>query len=71
MIRTVCEEIRWPEVEFASRRSPDDFMFVLDAYLSKVDQQLILTTSMIDPSLDTQKYCVGESYTKTNKPLKL
>jgi hypothetical protein len=38
---------------------------------SKVDHQIILTTSMIDPSLDKLNYCVGDSYTKTNKSLKL
>jgi len=36
-----------------------------------VEHQIILTTSMIDPTLDNPKYCVGEHYTKVNKSLKI
>lgn len=36
-----------------------------------VEHQIVLTTSMIDPTLDNPKYCVGEHYTKVNKSLKI
>jgi hypothetical protein len=36
-----------------------------------VDHQIIFTTSMIEPTLDNTKYCIGESYSQTNKSLKI
>lgn len=35
-----------------------------------VEHQIILTTSMIEPTLNNPLYCVGEYYTATNKSLK-
>ena len=37
----------------------------------KVDHQIIFTTSMIEPTLDTAEYCVGESYDENNKSLRI
>jgi hypothetical protein len=37
---------------------------------TKVQHQIILTTSMIDPSLDTPEFCVGPAYNQTRKSLK-
>jgi hypothetical protein len=34
---------------------------------SNTEHQIIFTTSMIDPSLNNSKYCVGEFYTKDKK----
>ena len=34
-----------------------------------VRHQIILATSMIDPSLDTQDLCIGPTYTLENKTL--
>jgi hypothetical protein len=36
---------------------------------SKYQHQIIFTTSMIDPSLNNSKYCVGPEYTKARKTL--
>lgn len=35
-----------------------------------VEHQIILTTSMIEPTLNNPHYCVGDFYTKSNKSLK-
>jgi hypothetical protein len=37
----------------------------------QVDHQIILTTSMINPSFDNSAYCIGDFYTKTNRSLKI
>jgi len=36
-----------------------------------IDHQLIITTSMIEPSLDNPEICVGEYYTNESKSLRL
>lgn len=36
-----------------------------------IRHQIILATSMIDPSLDTDEYCIGPSYTLENKSLSM
>ena len=37
----------------------------------EAEHQIILTTSMIEPSLDNSNYCIGDFYTVGNKSLKL
>jgi len=36
---------------------------------AKVDHQIILTTSMVDPTLDTDEYCIGPKYIDGRKSL--
>lgn len=38
---------------------------------ANVEHQIIFTTSMIDPTLDTEEYCVGPKYIKGLKTLKI
>jgi DNA repair exonuclease SbcCD ATPase subunit len=38
---------------------------------TEVEHQVIFTTSMIDPSLDTPEFVVGDFYTEENKSLKM
>lgn len=37
----------------------------------EIEHQIIFTTSMIDPTLNNDKYCIGEFYTSNNKTLKI
>ncbi|RVU81802.1 hypothetical protein EOL70_24915 [Leucothrix sargassi] len=37
----------------------------------EIEHQIIFTTSMIDPTLNNDKYCIGEFYTSSNKTLKI
>lgn len=38
---------------------------------AETEHQIIFTTSMIDPSLDSPKYTVGDFYTRTHKSLRI
>jgi hypothetical protein len=38
---------------------------------AKVEHQIIFTTSMIDPSLDTLEFCIGPNYTDGHKTLNI
>lgn len=38
---------------------------------AKVEHQIIFSTSMIDPTLNIDAYCIGDFYTKENKTLKV
>ena len=38
---------------------------------ASIRHQIILATSMIDPSLDNDEFCIGPSYTLDNKTLNM
>lgn len=38
---------------------------------SREGYQMIFTTSMIAPELNTNEYCIGDEYSEKNKSLKL
>lgn len=45
-------------------------IIVKESEALNVEHQIIFTTSMIDPSLDNEEYCIGNFYTSDNKTLK-
>lgn len=46
-------------------------MIIEESEKIEVKYQIIFTTSMIDLSLNNDKYCIGEFYTPKNKTLKI
>ncbi len=64
----LCDNIEDKGMEQARSRNFQKLIVKLSE-ASKVQHQIIFTTSMIDPSLNEERYCVGPEYNENRKTL--
>ena len=66
-----CDNMEDKGMEEARSRNFQKLLVSMTSKFPKDSYQLIFTTSMIAPELNTSEYCIGAAYTDVNKSLKL
>jgi hypothetical protein len=66
----MCDNTEDKGMEEARSRNFQLRLYEKSQQYNQADHQIIITTSMIDPSLDKPEICIGEYYTNESKSLK-
>jgi hypothetical protein len=67
----ICDNIEDKGMEEARSHNFQIKLFEKSQQFNDVDHQMIITTSMINPSLNNSNICIGEYYTNESKSLKI
>jgi hypothetical protein len=66
----MCDNIEDKGMEVGRSHNFQLNLFEKSRQFSQIDHQMIITTSMIEPTLDIPEICIGEYYTNKSKSLK-